>query len=83
VGIWVQYNKAKPTWLEIKDKELLRKLLAKGSFKWKGKDFIVCSNKPEFEQVINIFYPDQTWEHYKRLKANIKHFKNTGVWLND
>jgi hypothetical protein len=81
--MWVQNENNKPVWLNINDKILLSKLLKKGSFKWKNKSYIVCSNMPEFEQVINIFYPDQTWEHYKKLKDNIKHFKKTGTWLND
>lgn len=81
--MWVQHNRAKPIWLDVKDKELLERIKAKGSFKWKGKDFIFCSSDTEFKQVVDIFYPDQSWEHYKKLKNNIKHFKQTGVWLND
>lgn len=80
--MWIQNNNNKPIWINITDKDLISKIIKKGSFKYKNKVWIYCSNDTNFDQVINIFFPDKNWEHYNKLKASIKHFKKTGKWLN-
>lgn len=82
--VYLQHDKEKPIKVEVKDTDKLNEYIKKGSVTIKGKNYRLLSE--EFETAIEVFYPssnEQVWDNYNKLKDKVKHFKQTGIWLND
>lgn len=82
--VYLQHDKEKPIKVEVKDTDKLNEYIKKGSVTIKGKNYRLLSE--EFKTAIEVFYPssnEQVWDNYNKLKDKVKHFKQTGIWLND